>query len=72
MYDKGDKKRKEIGKKGMEWALGKEAGFTSEIMSSRVIDGMDELFDKFQPRPKFTFTSDKDQNNKVLNHKLVY
>tara|TARA_B110000261_G_C13067169_1_gene350598 strand:- start:1141 stop:1947 length:807 start_codon:yes stop_codon:yes gene_type:complete len=72
MYDKGDKKRKEIGKKGMEWALSKEAGFTSEMMSNRVIDGMDELFKKFQPRPKFTFTSDKDQNNKVLNHKLVY
>ena len=56
----------------MEWALGKEAGFTSEKMSSRVVEGMDELFKTFTPRPKFTFTSDKNENNKVLNHKLVY
>jgi len=72
MYDMGDKERKRIGKKGMEWALSKEAGFTSEKMSSRVVEGMDELFETFTPRPKFTFTSDKNENNKVLNHKLVY
>ena len=72
MYDMGDKERKRIGKKGMEWALSKEAGFTSEKMSSRVVEGMDELFEIFTPRPKFTFTSDKNENNKVLNHKLVY
>jgi glycosyltransferase involved in cell wall biosynthesis len=72
MYDMGDKERKRIGKMGMEWALGEEAGFTSEKMSSRVIEGMDELFKTFTPRSKFTFTSDKSENNKVLNHKLVY
>lgn len=72
MYDMGDKERKRIGNEGMKWALSKEAGFTSEKMSGRVIEGMDELFKTFTPRPKFTFTSDKNKNNKVLNHKLVY
>ena len=72
MYDMGDKERKRIGKKGMEWALSKEAGFTSEKMASRVVEGMYELFKTFTPRPKFTFTNDKNENNKVLNHKLVY
>ena len=58
--------------KEWKWALSKEAGFTSEKMAGRVIEGMDELFKTFTPRPKFTFTSDKNKNNKVLNHKLVY
>ena len=72
MYDMGSKERKRIGKLGMEWALGDEAGFTSEKMSNKVIDGMDELFSTWVPRKKFTFSSDKDAGNKVLNHKLLY
>ena len=72
MYDMGSKERERIGKLGMEWALGDEAGFTSEKMSNKVIDGMDELFSTWVPRKKFTFSSDKDAGNKVLNHKLLY
>ena len=41
-------------------------------MSNKVIDGMDELFKKFKPKPKFTFTKDTDIERKVLNHKLIY
>jgi hypothetical protein len=72
LYDMGDKERKARGKAGMEWALSDEAGFTSEKMSNKIIEGMDELFLTWTPRKKFTFSSDKDSNKQVLNHKLIY
>jgi hypothetical protein len=67
-----DKERKRIGKAGRKWVLGDEAGFTAEKMSNKVIDGMDELFQKFKPKVKFSFTKDTDIDRKVLNHKLIY
>ena len=72
LYDMGDKERKRIGKVGRKWVLGDEAGFTAEKQAERVIEGMDELFKTFQPKPKFTFTKDTDTDRKVLNHKLIY
>jgi glycosyltransferase involved in cell wall biosynthesis len=72
LYDMGDKERKRIGKVGRKWVLGDEAGFTAEKQAERVIEGMDELFKTFQPKPKFTFTKDADIDRKVLNHKLIY
>tara|TARA_R110000796_G_scaffold106787_1_gene217319 strand:- start:2052 stop:3485 length:1434 start_codon:yes stop_codon:yes gene_type:complete len=72
LYDMGNKERKARGKAGMEWALSNEAGFTSEKMSNKIIEGMDELFLTWTPRKKFTFSSDKDPNKQVLNHKLIY
>jgi glycosyltransferase involved in cell wall biosynthesis len=72
LYDMGDKERKRIGKIGRKWVLGDEAGFTAEKMSNKVIEGMEELFIKFKPKPKFTFTKDTDIDKKVLNHKLIY
>ena len=72
MYDMGKEKRQEIGELGRKWALSEEAGFTSKKQADRVIEGMDELFSTWTPRPKFTFCSDKDYSKKVLNHKLVY
>ena len=65
--------KKEIGKLGLKWALSEEAGFTSEKMSNRVIEGMDELFQTWTPRENFTFSDDKNyQKNRSLNHKLIY
>ena len=68
----GDKERKRVGKVGRNWVLGDEAGFTAEKMSNRIIEGMDELFNKFKPKSKFTFTKDTNIDRKVLNHKLIY
>ena len=51
LYDMGDKERKRIGKVGRNWVLSDEAGFTAEKMSNKVIDGMDELFKTFKPKP---------------------
>ena len=72
LYHMNDKERKRIGKIGRNWVLGDEAGFTAEKMSNRVIDGMDELFKTFKPKPKFSFTKDTNIDKKVLNHKLIY
>ena len=72
LYDMGDKERKRIGKIGRNWVLGDEAGFTAEKQADRVIEGMDELFQKFKSKPKFTFTKDTNIDRKVLNHKLKY
>ena len=72
LYKMGDKKRKEIGKSGMEWALSDEAGFTSEKMSNRIIEGIDELFDTWKPRAKFEFLKDTDYEPRVLKHEIIY
>ena len=68
----GNEERLERGKAGMEWALSDEAGFTSEKMSNRIIEGLDELFDTWSPREKFEFLADTDFESRVLKHKLIY
>ena len=72
LYHMDDKERKRIGKVGRNWVLGDEAGFTAEKMANKVVEGMDELFEKFRPKPKFSFTKDTNIDKKVLNHKLIY
>jgi hypothetical protein len=72
LYKMGNKKRKEIGKKGLEWALGDEAGFTSEKMSNRIMKHIDTLFDTWKPRKKYEFLKDTDYEPRVIPHKLIY
>ncbi len=72
LYKMDDKKRKSIGKKGYEWATSDEAGFTSEKMTEKVIDGFEELFQTWKPREKYNFLKDTDYEKRVLPHKLVY
>ena len=64
--------RQQIGEEGRQWALGQEAGFTSEIMSQRIIEGMDELFEKWQPRESYEFLSVNDFQPRKLKHNLIY
>lgn len=72
VYYLGKEERQRRGSKGREWALGDEAGFTSEKMGNRVIQYVDELFDTWQPREKYEFMLAGDYKKKVLNHKLIY
>ena len=53
-------------------AKGDEAGFTSEKMAKKVIDGVDELFATWKPREKYSFVKDTDYKKRVLPHKLIY
>jgi len=72
LYNLTPKERKEKGLAGMEWALGDEAGFTSEKMSQRIIQAMDNLFNVWKPIPKYQFVKDTDFEKRVLPHKLIY
>ena len=72
LYKMSKEERKSIGKKGYNWARSKEAGFTSKVMSSRVMDAMEELFSTWKPREKFEFLKDTDYEKRILPHKLKY
>jgi glycosyltransferase involved in cell wall biosynthesis len=72
LYNMTPEERKSRGLAGKEWATGDEAGFTSEKMSIRVIDGVDELFLTWKPRSKYEFLKDTDFKKRTLKHKLIY
>jgi glycosyltransferase involved in cell wall biosynthesis len=72
LYNLSRKERVNIGEEGYNWAIGDEAGFTSEKMSNRLIQHIDELFENWVPRPKYEFLKDTDMEKEVLPHKLLY
>jgi glycosyltransferase involved in cell wall biosynthesis len=72
LYKMSKEQRQQIGEEGRQWALGQEAGFTSEVMSQRIIEGMDELFEKWQPRESYEFLSVNDFQPRKLKHNLIY
>jgi hypothetical protein len=72
LYEMGKEQRQQIGEEGRQWALGQEAGFTSEVMSQRIIEGMDELFEKWQHRESYEFLSVNDFQPRKLKHNLIY
>jgi N-acetylglucosamine kinase-like BadF-type ATPase len=67
-----EKKRKELGKAGREWAISDEAGFTGEKMGQRVINALDKLFDTWSPRPKFEFIDVNKTQDEYVSHELLY
>jgi glycosyltransferase involved in cell wall biosynthesis len=71
LYKMSKEQRKQIGEEGRQWALN-EAGFTSEIMSNRIIEGMDYMFDKWKPRSSYEFVSSNQYQPRKLNHNLIY
>lgn len=49
-----------------------EAGFTSEKMGLRIIEGLDTMFENFKPRPKFEFINVNELEEDTLPHNLIY
>ena len=72
VYDLGPEERDKIGKKGREWALSDEAGFTAEKMSKRIIESIDELFDTWNPREKYELIDTNIDTKKIQTHALIY
>ena len=73
VYNLSPEKRKEIGLKGREWALSKEAGFTSKYQGCKVIKNIDELFNTWEPRKRYEIIKiDSKKAKKVVPHKLEY
>jgi len=72
VYNLSPEERKERGLAGRKWALSDEAGFTQEHQALRVIEGLETLFNTWNPREKFEFINANKYSQPVLNHKLVY
>jgi len=72
LYNMTREKRKSLGLKGREWAVGEEAGFTGEIQGKRVIESIDELFKTWTPREKFEFINANEVKDRVNTHNLLY
>ena len=68
VYNLGKENRKERGKVGRNWALGDEAGFTSEKMCYRIISYLDKLFDTWSPREKYELIKIETPQPKVVRH----
>jgi glycosyltransferase involved in cell wall biosynthesis len=72
VYNLDPERRKAIGLMGREWAMGNEAGFTSEKQGERVIENIDKLFETWKPRPKYELVKSTPLKKKVAQHNLVY
>jgi hypothetical protein len=72
VYNLTPEERKAKGLKGREWAIGSEAGFTSEIQGKRVIEAFDELFNTWKPREKFELINVNEVEDRKINHKINY
>ena len=72
LYNMSREERKALGLKGREWAIGEEAGFTAEIMTQRVIEGVDQTFEEFTPRKKYEFVNANEFKKPTVQHSLIY
>jgi len=72
VYQLSPEQREKFGMEGYEWAMGREAGFTSEIMGERAIEALDELFENWKPREHFEFIKIEKPKVNKLNHNLIY
>ena len=72
VYSLSKEEREDMGNAGREWALGSEAGFTSERQGERIIEAVDELFDTWEPRESYELINANEYRKPVLNHKLIY
>lgn len=73
VYEMGEKERKIRGNLGREWALSDEAGFTSEKMSYKIMNCIDNLLDTWVPREKYNLIKlENAQQRKFIPHNLEY
>jgi glycosyltransferase involved in cell wall biosynthesis len=72
VYNLSSEERKQRGLKGREWAISKEAGFTSEHQANRFVEALNELFKIWKPREKYELVNANEYKGKFLNHKIIY
>ena len=72
VWEMGTEERKLRGEKGRKWALGEEAGFTSEQMSYNIIKNIDQLFSTWKPRKKYDLCKVENKTVDKITHNLVY
>ena len=72
LYEMSKEERKQKGKKGREWVMSEQVGFTSEHMANRVIKAIDQLFNTWNPREQFELIDIDEVEEPQLNHNLIY
>lgn len=71
VYDLGKEERDRRGLEGHKWAMSDESNMSSPNMCKRVIESMEEGFDKFQPRPVYDLVKVGSLPSKYVQHKLT-
>ena len=71
VYNLPKEERIARGNEGKEWALG-EAGFTAQRMGQRIVEGMDTLFNTWEPREYYEFINTNKVKLPTVPHKLLY
>ena len=72
VYNLSEEERTALGMEGREWALSEEAGFTAQEMGKRVIEGVNELFNTWEPREYYEFINTNEVSLPTVPHKLLY
>jgi glycosyltransferase involved in cell wall biosynthesis len=62
----------EICKSAREWVTSDESMMSARWMAKNIIDGINETFDTFKPRPSFEFIKIKPLEPKTIPHPLTY
>ena len=70
VYKLDPERRKAIGLMGREWAIGDEAGFTSEKMGYRMINCIDRLLKTWVPRKKYSLIKIDKPEGSFVPHNL--
>jgi len=63
--------REAAGKKGYNWVIGDEANMTATKMANRVVEVLDQGFEKFTARELFNFHKIEDRPANYIEHKLT-
>ena len=71
LYNIPKEKRIKLGDHGYQWATGEEAGFTASIMGERVVDGIEEVLNKFKPQNNYRIIKISPMENKI-NQDIIW
>jgi|TARA_B110000879_G_scaffold52686_1_gene74799 glycosyltransferase involved in cell wall biosynthesis len=70
-YELGEDKRAENGIKGRVWVTSKESQMSSKNMCLNIIGAMEEVFEKFKPRPEFDLIRVEESTDIKVKHKIT-
>lgn len=72
VYNLSPKEREKRGVKAREWVISDESMQSATSMAKNVIDGIEETFIKWKPRPKYEFIKIEKTPRKKALHPIVY
>ena len=72
LYKIDESERRERGMHGYNWATSEEAGFTAAFMGERIVDGIEEVLDKFTPRSNYEIVEIKENKLKEINRDIIW